>query len=420
MVILIRALTLDRNINRLSGKGKKSGKVELRISWVCTLLLVSGMTYAQSKSELVQRRENALKEISLTNELLQKTERDRKTSLNELILLNRKIKLRNNVIQNINLEVQFVEKQIDENNELIGLLEEDLEKLKKEYADMIYAAYKKRENYNKLIFVFAARDLNQAYKRMKYLQQYSKYRREQAVVIERMSDLIADKLIKLEEYREEKKNLLAQNEGEKRKLAVERQGKNSAVVQLQKEERKLNRQLREKERIANELDKAIQAIIAEEARKARNFDRLTPEERLIADSFISNKGRLPWPTERGVVTGNFGIQEHPVLKGVKIENFGIDIAAPENALARAVFDGEVKKVVGIPGANQAVIIQHGNYFSVYQNLVEVRVNVGDRVKTKQPLGRIFTDRSDDNKTVLNFMIWEEKNKMDPMPWLSRN
>ena len=375
---------------------------------------------AQSKNELVRRKEDALREIKLTNELLEKTERDRKTSLNALILLNRKLSLRNNVIESINLEIKFVDEQIEENKELIGLLEEDLEKLKREYAAMICSAYKKREDYNKLIFVFAAKDINQAYKRMKYLQQYTEYRREQAIVIERMSDLIANKIYNLEDYREEKMNLLDQNEGEKKYLAVEQQEKNRAVVNLQKEEKKLRRQLREKERIANELEKEIQAIIAEEARKVRNFERLTPEAKLLADNFLSNKGKLPWPTERGVITDNFGIHDHPVLKGVKIENFGIDISAPENAMARAIFEGEVKKIIGIQGANQAVIIQHGNYFTVYQNLVEVRVKMGDMVKTKQTIGRIFTDHNDKNKTVLNFMIWEEKKKMDPVPWLSGN
>ncbi len=398
----------------------KRATVRGEITLLCVLFLATATGNGQSKNELVRRKEDALREISITDELLKKTERNRKTSLNELILLNRKLTLRNNVIKNINLEIQFVERQIEENKELIELLEEDLQKLKKEYADMIYAAYKKRENYNKLIFVFAAKDINQAYKRMKYLQQYAQYRRKQAVVIERMGELIAHKVNKLEEYREEKRRLLKQNEGEKSYLAEEREEKNIAVVQLQKEEKKLRLQLREKERIAKELEKEIQAIIAEEAKKVRNFDRLTPEEKLLANNFVSNKGRLPWPTERGVITGTFGIQEHPVLKGVKIENFGIDISAPENALARAVFDGEVKKIIGIPGANQAVIIQHGNYFTVYQNLVEVRVNMGDMVKTKQALGRIFTDHNDENKTVINFMIWEEKNKLDPMPWLSGN
>lgn len=390
------------------------------IIWIWFLLATPGIGIAQGKNELEKKREEALREINLTNELLKKTERDRKTSLNELILLNRKLSLRNNVISNISDELKFVDGQIDENRELIELLESDLENLKREYANMIYAAYKKRENYSKLLFVFAAKDINQAYKRMKYLQQYTEYRRKQAVVIRRMSDLIIHKIEKLEEYRYEKAALLNQNEVEQRYLAEERQEKNRAVVNLQREEKKLRQQLREKQRIAKELEKAIQAIIAEEARRVRDFDRLTPEEKLLADNFVSNKGNLPWPTERGVVTGTFGVHEHPVLKGVQVENFGIDITAPENAVARAVFEGVVKKIIGIPGANQAIIIQHGNYFSVYQNLVEVRVNAGERVKTKQAIGRIFTDHNDEDKTVLNFMIWEEKNKLDPMPWLSGN
>ena len=384
------------------------------------IFLSAVSSYAQRKNELVKKKDEALREINLTNELLKKTEQERKTSLNQLILLNRKLKLRSDVINNINEEIAILDRQIEENQELIGLLEVDLEKIKEEYEKLIYFAYKKRENYNKIIFVFAARDLNQAYKRLKYLQQYTKFRREQAIVIKRMGALIEDKVAKLVQYRNERNSLLTQNERESKHISEERGERNRAVIQLQKEERRLRQKLREKERIASELDKEIQAIIAEEARKARNFDRLTPEEKLIADNFISNKGRLPWPTEKGVITGNFGVHEHPVLKGVRVENFGIDISTPQDALARAVFDGEVKKIIGIPGANQTIIIQHGNFFSVYQNLVEVRVIQGEKVKTKQPIGKIFTDRSDENKTVLNFMIWKEKNKMDPIPWLSGN
>lgn len=416
----MRTSPLARSINELNGKRITPGVRGWKVIVLFILLVAPAEGRGQSKNELERQRKEALREISLTNELLKKTERDRKTSLNELILLNRKLRLRNDVINNIYEELRFVDQQIEENKELIDLLEEDLEKVRKEYATMIYAAYKKRENYNKLMFVFAAKDINQAYKRMKYLQQYTEYRRKQAVVIERMSDLIASKLNKLEEYRQEKSALLNQNEVEKSYLADERQEKNRAVVNLQREEKKLREQLREKERIAKELEKAIETIIAEEARRMRDFERLTPEEKILADNFLSNKGRLPWPTERGVITGTFGIHDHPVLKGVKIENFGIDISTTENALARAVFDGVVKKIIGIPGANQAVIIQHGSFFSVYQNLVEVRVNAGEIVKTKQALGRIFTDRNDENKTILNFMIWQEKNKLDPMPWLSGN
>ena len=231
---------------------------------------------------------------------------------------------------------------------------------------------------------------------------------------------IGEKRRKLEELRLNKEKLLKQNEQEANHLMSEEKDHNRMVVQLQGTERELRKKLREKERIAEELEKAIQILIAEEARKARNFETLTPEERLIADNFKNNKGRLPWPTERGVITGRFGVQEHPVLKGVKIENFGIDIATVENAYARAVFEGEVKKIIGIPGANQAVIIQHGNFFSVYQNLVNVSVKAGEKVRTKEYIGTIYTDKEDENKTVLSFMIWEEKEKLDPLPWLSGN
>lgn len=402
--------------------GKLSNKKRKILLWAFIFFCVGSrcIGYGQDRSELEKRKKETLDEIKLTNILIKKTEENRKESVNKLVLINRKIKSRNNLISNIQDELDLLENQITENKELLFMLNEDLGKLKDEYAEMIYFAYKNRRGYDRMNFIFASKDFNQAYKRIKYLQQYGEFRRKQALVIKRMEDLVGTKNDKLLEYQEERKNLLGENEREKERIGVERIEQNKLLINLQKREGELKLQLTEKERIARELEKAIEAIIAEEAKRGRNFNSLTPEERIIADNFKSNKGRLPWPTERGIITGSFGIQEHPVLKGVKIENFGIYITTTENAEARVVFEGEVKKVIGIPGANQAVIVQHGNYFSVYQNLINVRVKTGDRVNIKQTLGNIYTDLNEENKTTLNFMIWEEKRRLNPAEWLSEN
>jgi len=389
---------------------------KIKIITVCILIGTAG--YTQNRLELEKRKDEALQEISYTNKLLEQTQKNRKTSLNNLILLKNKNKKRKNLIASINEEVKLISEIIKEKENVIKLLEEDVKKIRKQYETLIYYAYRNKQYKNNLSFIFAAENFNQAYKRTKYLQKIAEFRHKQAKLIQRLQKVLTDNIEDLEEDKKEKELLLVDEQKEWDKLNRETREENSLVVNLQKKEKQLRRKLREKRRIAKKLEEEIERLIAEEARKARGLDRLTPPQKLIADNFRSNKGRLPWPTERGIITEKFGLHKHDILKGVQVRNNGVDIATSQGATARTVFEGEVRKIIAIPGANQAVIIRHGNYLSVYQNLVNVAVKTGDNVRVKERIGTVFTDTNNDNKTVLHFEIWEENTKLDPSVWLS--
>jgi len=391
-------------------------KKKIKIIAICIIIGATG--YTQSRMELEKRKDEALKEINYTNKLLEQTQKNRKISLNNLILLKNKIKRRKNLITSINEEIKLISESIKEKESVIKSLEEDVKEIRKQYETLIYYAYRNKKNKRNLSFIFAAENFNQAYKRTKYLQKVAEFRQKQAKLIQRLQNVLKDNIEDLEEDKKEKELLLVEEQKEWDKLNKEKHEENDLVVNLQKKEKQLRRKLREKRRIAKKLEEEIERLIAEEARKARGLDRLTPEQKLIADNFKNNKGRLPWPTERGIITEKFGLHNHEILKGVKVRNNGVDIATSQGATARTVFEGEVRKIIAIPGANQAVIIRHGNYLSVYQNLVNVAVKTGDNVRVKERIGTVFTDTNDDNKTVLHFEIWEENTKLDPSVWLS--
>ncbi|MBA7517142.1 hypothetical protein ES705_09195 [subsurface metagenome] len=389
-----------------------------KIKIIAICLIIGAAGYTQSSLELEKKKDEALKEINYTNKLLEQTQKNRRTSLNNLILLKNKIKRRKNLISSINEEIKLISETIKEKESVIKSLEEDVKKIRKQYEVMIYFAYRNKKYKSNLSFIFEAENFNQAYKRIKYLQKVAEFRQKQAKLIQRLQKVLTDNIEDLEEDKKEKELLLVEEQKEWDKLNREKGEENRLVVKLQKEEKQLRRKLREKRRIAKKLEKEIERLIAEEARKAQGLDRLTPEQKLIADNFRSNKGRLPWPTERGIITEKFGLQNHEILKGVQVRNNGVDIATSQGATARTVFEGEVRKIIAIPGANQAVIIRHGNYLSVYQNLVNVAVKTGDNVGVKEGIGTVFTDTNNDNKTVLHFEIWEENKKLDPSVWLS--
>ena len=234
---------------------------------------------------------------------------------------------------------------------------------------------------------------------------------------------IEKQLSELKTLHSDKENLLSEHRTETDELKREKSDQNVMIQQLDKQKSELKKKLDEQVQLANKLQKEIEKVIAEELKKSKKADmkvfQLTPEEKKLADNFISNKSKLPWPTERGVITGFFGENPHPVLKGVFIRNDGIDISTTEDSYIRSVFDGDVTRVFVIPGAHKTVIIRHGNYLSVYSNLSEVFVKQGDKVKTKQTIGKIFTDREDGNKSVLQFQIWKENQKLNPQDWLAR-
>ncbi|RKD92287.1 murein hydrolase activator EnvC family protein [Mangrovibacterium diazotrophicum] len=387
-----------------------------RLLFIFSFLLAISSLQAQSIAELRAKKSDAEKQIRLTNSLLEEAQKNEKASLSKLQLLKSQIAYRSEIIESINSEIEVVDWSIANNNEIIGMLQSDLDRLKKEYASMIRFAQKNKNSYDLLIFLFSADNVNQAYKRWLYLRQYAKYRRSQADIIRTVSESLDENLVKLNEKKELKTELLQVKITEFETLEKERGQQNSTVATLQKKQRELRIEIKEQQKIQDELDRQIQKILEEEAKKSGYA--LTPEQKLIASDFEKNKGRIPWPVARGIITEHFGVHSHPVLKQIQVRSNGIDISTAAGSKARAVFEGEVSRVFAISGGNMAVIIRHGSFLSVYSNLREVTVKPGQKVALKQEIGTIFTDPADGNTTVMKFQIWKESQKLDPEEWIS--
>jgi septal ring factor EnvC (AmiA/AmiB activator) len=393
-------------------------------------ITTSGYGQRQTKKDLINKKKQLQKEIEYTNELLAETKKNKKLSLNQLVTLNKKISAREELIATINMEIIVLNRQIKANNESINGLRKDLTKLKAEYAKMIYYAYKNRDSYNRLMFVFASADFEQAFMRLKYLQQYSDFRHKQAEMIVNTEKSLNDKIQDLQVKKSDKGLLLGSQESEKKHLTVEKTEKEQVFSELQEQESKLKRDLEKKKRDAEKLQQAIQHVIEKELEKAQaeaakaNKPKpqklvLTPESQLLSNSFASNKGKLPWPVVKGVISEHFGVHPHPLMKDVDINNNGVDISTNNGSVVRAIFDGEVKAVVSMPGAGQFVLVRHGEFFTIYSNLKDIYVKVGDKVKTKENLGSILFD-DEDSKTVMHFEVWKGQIKLDPEDWLYKN
>lgn len=391
------------------------------------VLSISGtLVIAQDKKTKLENDKKQIEnEIQYNSKLLDETKKIQKTTLNQLVVLKKQINSRQKLINNINEEIIAINRQIDANNEILDNLERDLEKLKNEYAAMIYYAHKNRDTYDRLMFIFSSEDFNQAYKRIKYFQQYSAFRKTQVQLIEQTQDTISRTIQALDKYKNDRISLLRSVETEKQHLNVEKDQHNTTIIQLNKKEKELLATIKEKEKAAKKLQKEIEKIIAEEINlaskksgttKSGSYD-LTPEELALSTDFQSNKGILPWPLERGIVSGTFGEHPHPVLKNVMTKNNGIDILTDENARVRAVFTGEVTRVMSVPNYNYVIMIRHGEFLSVYSNLSEVFVQRGDKVSTKQELGSIHTDQKE-AKTELHFELWQGKTLLNPSLWLA--
>ncbi|OFY86731.1 MAG: hypothetical protein A3F72_00070 [Bacteroidetes bacterium RIFCSPLOWO2_12_FULL_35_15] len=394
-------------------------------------MLSTGISFAQkqTKKDLENKKKQLQAEIEKTNQLLNETKKNKKLSLNQLVMLNKKISVREELIATINGEISELNKQIVENNESIKGLQNDLAKLKSEYAKLIYYAYKNQDAYSRLVFIFAASDFEQAFMRLKYLQQYSDYRHKQAERILSTKKNLNEKVQSLEERKSDQRVLLSSQEVEKHNLTSEKTEKEQVFSELQQQESKLKKDLEKKKQDAKKLQQAIQRIIEKELEKQLSQAPkgkpksqkliLTPEAQLLSSSFATNKNKLPWPVAKGVISERFGTHPHPLMPNIDINNNGIDITTNNGSLTRAVFDGEVTGIANIPGAGQLVIIRHGDFLSVYANLKDVYVKSGEKIKTKQNIGSIIFDE-DDSKTVLHFEIWKGQTKLDPEGWLYKN
>jgi len=388
---------------------------------VCFSLGASG----QSLEELRKQKEKTASEIEYINNLLKETNTNAKASLNRLAVLERQIKLQDRLINNITGEIGYLDNSIRQNSKRIDSLSIALQSVKEKYASMIRYAHRNQNNNNQLLFLLSAQDFNQAYKRFIYLRQYADYRRKQAERITDFKNSIGNQLLEFNKRKEEKQNLLVSKVNQTKIIERQKRQQNDVYSELQQKEKDLKRKLDNQRRAELRLQQEIERVISDEAKKANRKSSkepgfaLTPAEKTLSGDFSNNRGKFPWPVQRGLITDHFGEHPHAVLKYVVVSNPGIDITTQANAKARSIYKGEVTKVLAIPGGNWAVIIRHGNYLTVYSNLSEVYVKAGQSVEIKEEIGTIFTDQSDDNKTVLKFQLWRERTKINPEDWLTR-
>ena len=376
-------------------------------------------SFAQTKAELEEKRKATLNEITYVDNMLKSTAKQKEESMNAVKIIGNKLNLRETVIRGMRDEINLLNERIDLNTIAINMMESDLVDLKNDYARAVINSYKSQKQNPELVYILSAKDFNQGYKRLKYLQQVTKFRRKESEIIMELRDQIQSTKDRLQSDLSRISDLKSREEQQKSLLQSEQEKKQTMVKSLSRKEKQLQRDLEEKKRIADKIEKEIARMIEEERRKVIKSES-TPEQKLIGENFGENKGRLPWPVEKGIITSQFGLQKHPVLKYVTENNPGIEITSLGKTAVRSVFKGEVARVFSIPGANMTVIIRHGKYLTVYQNIVDLKVKTGEKVETKQEIGNVFCETDNGNKAILKFMIYEEKEKQDPESWITKN
>lgn len=418
-----------------------------KIATILLTLLTLNIAVGQTIKELEEQRRNALKRLETTSKVLSETKKTQRSSLNKLNIINKNINERKSLINHINKEISTLDTEINKLNNETRKLELELETYKADYANMVREAYINRSVYSKILFVLSAETFDQSFRRLRYMQEYSEYRKEQMRKIENTKLEIAKKTEQLAQHKKTQVDIKSQKSAEQQKLISDQRKENSVYSDLKKKEKTLQADLKKQQKNANDLNRKIEALIAEEVRKAEEKRRkeeqarrakepdskepaakprtaetgyaMTKEEKLISGNFAANSGRLPWPVDRGFISGKFGVQPHPTLKYVTTNNKGIYIQTPSRTNARAVFEGVVTQRFSVPGSNNGVIIQHGQYRTVYANLTNIYVRVGQKVDAKQSIGQIYTDPENDNKTELFFQIWKDRTILNPESWISR-
>ena len=423
-------------------------------------LLTSTMMWSQltPQEKLEQRKAQILREIQEKEDQLQNVQSKEKTVTTQLKIQTEKIKLKENLINTTEKQTKLLGNDMYINQLNINRLKRELVLLKEDYANMIQKSYKSRSEQSRAMFLLSSQNFLQAYKRAQYMKQYASYRKTQGLEIQ-------EKSIELENFNQiigvqktAKQKLIEENEKERIALEKERQVQQELVKSIKKDKKQIIADIKKKQQetrnIDNQIQKLIRAAIAAANKRTADANRktaeanrkaapnspktiskeavkaesaaietsskivLTAEGQLVSNNFKANKGRLPWPVEKGFVSLGYGDQAHPVYKTLVVHNSGVEITTDQGANARAVFGGEVISVMVLSPVNKAVMIQHGDYFTVYQNLSSVSVSKGDKVSTKQPIGKIRTS-GDTGKTVLKFTISQNTTYNNPAGWLSK-
>jgi septal ring factor EnvC (AmiA/AmiB activator) len=395
-------------------------------SLLITLIFPFDAHAQKSKSQLQKEKQQNLEKIKETEKILTETGEQKKNSIGELVALNQRILQQESLIKSIQSEVSLLDYDISENNQIIDALERDLGKLKEEYSSMLFSAQKASGKVDKLTFLFSARSFDQLMMRLKYMEQYGKARQDQAVAIEKVQLILKEQVRVTEVKRGEKNNLLKDELKENIQLTGLKQKQRTLVRSLEKQEKQLRKDLEATRKAVAELDDLIAKIIKEEleraAREARERERENKKNnREVVDaavalsaSFEDNRNKFPWPVS-GFVSQKFGRQQHPVLKGIVIQNDGVNIQTKQGEDVRSVFNGEVSAVAFTPGIGSTVIIKHGEYFTVYTGLKEISVKKGQRITTNQEIGKVLSNS--EGISELRFQIRKNFDALDPQEWL---
>ncbi len=415
----------------------------------CLIAVSTVSAQIDKQKELEEKRQAILEEIKQINSLLFKTKKEEKSVLSQVEDLNQRISASENLIRVTNQQANLLTRNINDNIERISSLREELKIMKADYAEMVRKSYKSKSQQSRIMFLLSSQNFLQAYKRVQYMKQYAKFRKKQGEGIKAKTEELQKLNADLIAQKKTKQKLIAENELAKKQLTEERKDQQLLVATLKKDESKFTGQIRAKQKEADEIDRQIDALVKAAIEEANRIARekslaeakkkgttvtstknvvtkeakteefaLTAEDKALAASFTSNKGKLPWPVEKGMVVKSFGTHQHPQFPNVTTNSSGVEIATADNASVRAIFEGQVMSIQVIKGANKVVFIQHGDYISVYSNLATVSVKKGDKVSTKQNIGTVAKSPTE-GKTVLKFYIYQNKTKINPADWIYR-
>jgi len=425
-------------------------KFLVSLLFICMTSVLWSQSSQQEKLE--QRKAEIQKEIRDNEKLLISVKSKEKSAMNVFMIQKNKIRLKEILINTTEKQAKYLANDMYINQMKINKLNKELSVLKEDYAKMIVKSYKSRSEQSRAMFILSSDNFLQAYKRAQYLKQYTSFRKNQGEEIKSKSVELVNYNNKLNSQKIAKQKLIVENQKEKVSLVKEKEEQEKLVNSIKKDKNRIVSDIRKKQResktIDKQIDRLIREAIAEANRKAalekarakalaNNSNaspkevaaavakepvsssriELTPEAKLIADNFRANRGSLPWPVEKGFISLGYGDQAHPIYNTLVIHNSGVEITTNEGASARAVFGGEVASVMILSPVNKAVMIQHGDYFTIYQNLSSVSVNKGDKVSIKQTLGRVRTN-GDTGKTVIKFLLLQNTSYTNPQGWLS--
>lgn len=412
-------------------------KMKYPFTALLLLSLAIELSAQVSKADLQRQNRGIQKEINTLTKRIKTTKNKTHSSLSVIQGLYRKTDLRTRLIHNIHQQLDILQRQGKTQNKKLARLNQGLKRLKLRYAAFIRKSYESRSNATKLLFLLASDDFLQAYKRLNYIKQYAAYRKRQGDKILATKSRITIEIKKIEQQKRETRALLVQRQGERKKLQDETEQQQRLLDALKSKTRTLLATVRRKQEQKRQLDRRIKRLIEREIRLAEARARrerearlraartkktravalpLTAEAAKLSTRFSANKAKLPWPVARGKVISKFGRQAYPGLRGIYVENSGVEIATPHDARARAVFSGVVSSIYAVPGGSQAILIQHGAYYTLYNKLDQIFVQKGEHVQAKQQLGHIYTNPRTD-KTVLEFQIWKRTQKLNPQAWI---